>query len=83
MKSKRQLFGTTLKQARMTKKLSQKDIASELGWASPQFISNIERGIVVPPISKARKLSKLLGIKQKDMKSFYKDVYNEKLDHEF
>src|SRR5476651_864516 len=39
-----------LRQKRLDSGLSQLDVARVLGYASPQFVSNWERGLVSPPI---------------------------------
>ncbi len=39
-----------LKQKRMDSGLSQLDVARTLGYSSPQFVSNWERGLVSPPL---------------------------------
>lgn len=39
-----------LRQKRLDSGLSQLDVARVLGYASPQFVSNWERGLVSPPL---------------------------------
>ncbi len=39
-----------LKEKREECGMSQLDVAKQLGYSSPQFVSNWERGIVAPPI---------------------------------
>jgi len=39
-----------LRQKRVESGLSQLDVARELGYSSPQFVSNWERGLVSPPL---------------------------------
>lgn len=39
-----------LRQKRLDSGLSQLDVARELGYSSPQFVSNWERGLVSPPL---------------------------------
>ncbi len=51
-----------LKQARENSGLSQGDVANELGYSSPQFVSNWERGLSSPPIPKYKRLCKLYNI---------------------
>jgi transcriptional regulator with XRE-family HTH domain len=46
--------------ARRTKSgLSQGDVATKLGYSSPQFISNFERGLCAPPLNKLKMLVQL------------------------
>ena len=49
----RKKLGTYLKQVRETSGLTQHDVSAKLGYSSPQFISNIERGISVVPLKGA------------------------------
>ncbi len=39
-----------LRQKRVDSGLSQLDVAKTLGYSSPQFVSNWERGLVSPPL---------------------------------
>lgn len=47
---------------RLSKGLSQKDVADHLGFGSSQFISNMERGLCSLPAKHFKKISKVLGI---------------------
>jgi transcriptional regulator with XRE-family HTH domain len=42
-------FGRYLQEKRLAVGLTQFEIARKLGYGSPQFISNIERGVCFPP----------------------------------
>jgi transcriptional regulator with XRE-family HTH domain len=53
-----------LKKARAEHGLTQGDIAKKLGYTTPQFVSNWERGLSVPPLDALPKLSKILDIEQ-------------------
>lgn len=55
-------LGTYLQEMREKAGLSQKSIANKLGYTTPQFISNWERGISTPPPAAIRKLAKLIHI---------------------
>ena len=46
----RKKLGTFLKDVREDANLTQADVSNKLGYTSPQFISNIERGISVAPL---------------------------------
>jgi transcriptional regulator with XRE-family HTH domain len=46
----RKRLGNYLKGVREQANLTQADVSNKLGYTSPQFISNIERGISVAPI---------------------------------
>lgn len=60
MESKRQT-GIYLKECRLKSGLSQSDISSRLGYKSPQFVSNIERGIADPPPRVIKSWCKIIG----------------------
>lgn len=51
-----------LKQKRIAAGLSQRDVADKLGYSTPQFISNWERGVSRPPINALKKLGELYKI---------------------
>lgn len=46
-----------LKSKRESAGLSQRDVSNELGYDTPQFISNWERGVSHPPIESLKKLA--------------------------
>jgi transcriptional regulator with XRE-family HTH domain len=46
----RKKLGSFLKETREGANMTQADVSSRLGYTSPQFISNIERGISVAPL---------------------------------
>ena len=56
-------LGSYLKQRRQEVGLSQSEVARELGYSSPQLISNWERQLCHPPLSKLNKITKLYRIK--------------------
>jgi transcriptional regulator with XRE-family HTH domain len=58
----RRKFGQYLAAARVRVNLSQNELASRLGYSSPQFISNWERGESCPPLNKLRPLARELKI---------------------
>lgn len=56
-----------LKQKRIAAGLSQADVADKLGYSTPQFISNWERGVSRPPISVLKKLGELFKASSEDL----------------
>lgn len=60
-------FGLYLSKARLRVGISQGDLASSLGYTSPQFVSNWERGAANPPLEKIPQLAKILNIPIEDM----------------
>lgn len=59
MKELFQVLGEYLQSKRMKVGLSQGDVATKLGYSSPQFISNFERGLCAPPLNKLKLLVQL------------------------
>lgn len=56
-----------LREKRLDSGLSQLDVARELGYASPQFVSNWERGLVSPPLETIAVLINLYKIPPGDV----------------
>ena len=56
-------FGRFFADAREKSGLSQLALAKKLGFSSPQYVSNWERGICGPPIEKLGVMSNVLVIK--------------------
>ena len=62
MKELFQVLGDYLQSKRMKVGLSQGDVATKLGYSSPQFISNFERGLCAPPLEKLKVLVSLYSL---------------------
>ena len=56
-----------LKEKRTLSGLSQKDVATRLGYSTSQFISNWERGVSQPPINTLRTLALMYKISAEEM----------------
>ncbi|OFZ31804.1 MAG: transcriptional regulator [Bdellovibrionales bacterium RIFCSPHIGHO2_01_FULL_40_29] len=56
-----------LKEKRTQANLSQKDVATKLGYSTSQFISNWERGISQPPIHTLRTLAQMYAVSPDQM----------------
>ncbi len=56
-----------LKKSRESVGLSQTFVSSKLGYSSPQFVSNWERGLSHPPVKSLKKIAKLYKLKDKDL----------------
>ena len=52
-------FGQYLAERRIAAGLTQREVADTLGYTSPQFISNFERGIATPPLPKLKVLLRM------------------------
>lgn len=57
-------YGAFLKRQREACKLTQKHVADELGFGTPQLISNWERGIAVPAMKEISKLARLYQVER-------------------
>ena len=67
MKAESNKLAQFLKEKRSQSGLSQKDVASKLGYSTSQFISNWERGISQPPIHTLRTLALMYNIAAEQM----------------
>ena len=59
MSIKRNNLAQFLKEKRILSGCSQSVVSQKLGYKTPQFISNWERGISVPPINVIRKVAQM------------------------
>lgn len=64
-------FALFLKKSREAQQLSQSIVANTLGYGSPQFVSNWERGLSEPPMRFLSELAELYGIDSDDLKARY------------
>ncbi|UXR64525.1 helix-turn-helix domain-containing protein [Bdellovibrio bacteriovorus] len=62
MKKTSKSTGKYLKDKRTALGLSQKDVSQSLGYTTPQFVSNWERGHSYPPVRIIRKLAEIYRI---------------------
>ena len=62
MKELFKTLGEYLQVKRIKAELSQGFVANKLGYSSPQFISNFERGLCAPPLNKLKMLVHLYGL---------------------
>lgn len=60
-------LGDFLAESRVNAGLSQKDVSDKLGYSSPQFVSNFERGTCMPPMNKLKVLADLYDINPKEL----------------
>ena len=69
----------TLRKLRINAELSQRDVANSMGYSTPQFISNWERGLSWPPVSDIRKLATLYNCNPDHV---FDLVLSERISHE-
>lgn len=67
MRAKKMTLNAYLKEKRVASGLSQSEVASELGYTSPQFVSNWERGLVRPPLETLSVLTDLYKISKNEV----------------
>ena len=72
-----------LKKCRENSGISQGEIAKYLGYTTPQFISNWERGLSSPPMDKLADLIKLIKIKPEIVLELMSKDSIEILKHDF
>ncbi|MCE3009780.1 MAG: helix-turn-helix transcriptional regulator [Proteobacteria bacterium] len=60
-------LGLFLKNKREAQGLTQSDVAKRLGYGSPQFISNIERGISSVPLKSLKTLVEMYGVSPEEI----------------
>ena len=76
-------IGEVLRKAREKAKMSQTELANKMGYISPQFVSNWERGLCGVPASKAAMFCKITGMKITAMKALLLEEASRKLDKRF
>ena len=60
-------LGKLLAKKRTKAGLSQKEVATSLNISSPQYISNIERGLAGPPIHYLKSMLKIYDMDKKEL----------------
>lgn len=76
-RTRRSTIGRFLLEARLKAGLSQGAISRALGYTTPQFVSNWERGVAIPPLETLPRLAAMLQISAEDMIAVYQ-VYEGK-----
>jgi transcriptional regulator with XRE-family HTH domain len=64
-------FADYLKFLRANSRLSQGKVAKKLGYSSPQFVSNWERGLSEPPIETLPKIASIYQVSLESLSEFY------------
>lgn len=68
-----------LKKKRVAAGLSQAEVSEKLGYSSPQFVSNWERGLAKPPLFAMSKLMKLYSANAEEVLDQYISATEQKL----
>ena len=80
---KRDGLSEFLKNKRIEANLTQSEVARKLGYSSPQFVSNWERGLANPPVVILRDLTKMYKVSADKMFDMLVDETREQLHKEF
>jgi transcriptional regulator with XRE-family HTH domain len=70
-----QTLADYLKKSRENLGLSQTFVSSKLGYTSPQFVSNWERGLSHPPLKSLKKIAKLYKLRDKELFDIFVNSY--------
>jgi len=72
-------IASVVRAARLKKSLSQTQLSRKLGWASGQYLSNIERGQCALPTKYFGRVSKLLGIPRNHLERAHVQDYRTRM----
>lgn len=56
------IVGRFLKESREDAGLTQQEVATRLSYSTPQYISNWERGVSLPPLDQLPRLSRMFSV---------------------
>lgn len=56
-----------LRKKRVSANISQREVSKHLGYSTPQFISNWERGVSYPPVFAIKKIASLYGVPAEEL----------------
>lgn len=76
-------LGNLLKEKRIEKGITQMSLAKDLGYSSPQFVSNWERGMCSPAFDTLPQVCKILGIPKKEIIEIIIDETRSELEANF
>lgn len=71
-----------LKEKRIQAGLTQSEVAKKLGYSSPQFVSNWERGLANPPVFVLRDLTKMYKVPVDQMFDLIVEDFKQELQRE-
>lgn len=63
-----------LKASRLKVGLSQAGVSEQMGYTTPQFVSNWERGVSQPPVSDLKVLAKIYRVSEEQLFSIVEEV---------
>jgi transcriptional regulator with XRE-family HTH domain len=82
VRKKKQPFGKRVMKLRRERKLTQMDVANETGL-SKDYISNLEKGEVIPPVAVILQISRALGIDSSLLLKEEKEEEGRKQDQDY
>lgn len=62
------------KSLRLKAELSQREVSEKLGYSTPQFVSNWERGVSFPPLEALSELARLYNVDKETLFTMYKNM---------
>lgn len=71
-----------LKEKRIQVGLTQSEVAKKLGYSSPQFVSNWERGLANPPVFVLRDLTKMYKVPVDELFDLIVEDFKQELQRE-
>lgn len=80
---KRGRLSVFLKEKRVAAGLTQSQVARKLGYSSPQFVSNWERGLANPPVFVLKEITKMYKVNADQMFNLLVDDVKTDLQREF
>lgn len=65
---------SNFKKMRINAGLSQRDVSDTMGWLTPQYVINFERGLSTPPIGCLKRLAKMYKVDAEDLLKVIVDI---------
>ena len=82
-KKAQKVFGDWYRRLRLSRGFTQGQVAEEYGYSTPQYVSNIERGIVFPSKDFLQKTISFFRLKKKDLKTVIYAAVDQHIDDLF
>ena len=76
-------LGQILRDGRVKSDMTQRELAKKLGYTSPQYVSNWERGRVTPPLYTLSKVAQLTHVPKDKIKKLLLDFNSQRYDEAF
>lgn len=73
-------IGTYIADVRKNKNITQTELAKKIGVASPQVISNWERGFITPSLTKLKNVIRALKLDKKQVETLLVTEYRGKIN---